>query len=72
MSDPRVISADSHVQEDPRLYQERIPKKFRHRVPHVEGTFPHSQEVIERNFAGVSESDKRKIVCGNAARLYGF
>jgi len=40
--------------------------------PHDEGTFPHSQEVIERTFAGVSESDKRKIVCDNAARLYGF
>ena len=40
--------------------------------PHDEGTFPHSQEVIERTFAGVSESDKRKIVCGNAERLYGF
>ena len=40
--------------------------------PHDEGTFPHSQEVIERTFAGVSESDKRKIVCDNAARIYGF
>ena len=36
MSELRVISADSHVQEDPRLYQERVPKKFRHRVPHIE------------------------------------
>ena len=40
--------------------------------PHDEGTFPHSQEVIERTFAGVSETDKRKIVHDNAARLYGF
>ncbi|MCH8089225.1 MAG: amidohydrolase [Chloroflexi bacterium] len=40
--------------------------------PHDEGTFPHSQEVIERTFKDVSEEDKRKIVCGNAARLYGF
>jgi len=40
--------------------------------PHDEGTFPHSQEVIERTFKDVSEEDKRKIVCGNAARLYDF
>ena len=40
--------------------------------PHDEGTFPHSQEVIQRTFAGVSESDKRKIICDNAARIYGF
>ena len=40
--------------------------------PHDEGTFPHSQEVIERTFAGLSEEDKRKIVYGNAASLYGF
>ncbi|MEE9248499.1 MAG: amidohydrolase family protein, partial [Dehalococcoidia bacterium] len=40
--------------------------------PHDEGTFPHSQEVIERTFKGVSQEDKRKIVCENAARLYGF
>ena len=40
--------------------------------PHDEGTFPHSQEVIERTFADLSEEDKRKIVYGNAASLYGF
>ena len=40
--------------------------------PHDEGTFPHSQEVIAKTFAGVSEDDKRKITFENAARLYGF
>jgi predicted TIM-barrel fold metal-dependent hydrolase len=40
--------------------------------PHDEGTFPHSQEVIQRIFAGVSAGDKDKIIRGNAARLYGF
>ena len=40
--------------------------------PHDEGTFPHSQEVIERTFAELSEENKRKIVYGNAASLYGF
>ncbi len=40
--------------------------------PHDEGTFPHSQQVIEDTFKGVSEEDKRKIVHGNSASLYGF
>ena len=34
--------------------------------PHDEGTFPHSQEVIEKTFKGVSEEDKRKIVYSNS------
>jgi len=40
--------------------------------PHDEGTFPHSREVIDRIFDGVSDSARRQILCGNAARLYGF
>ncbi len=40
--------------------------------PHDEGTFPHSQAVIERTFAGVGQADKRKIVYENAARIYGM
>lgn len=40
--------------------------------PHQASTFPHTREFIEREFQGVPEADKRKIVCDNAARLYGF
>ena len=40
--------------------------------PHDEGTFPHSREVIERTFSGISQEDKEKIVGRNAARLYGI
>ena len=40
--------------------------------PHDEGTFPHSREVIERTFAGVTQEEKEKIVGKNAARLYGI
>ncbi|MFP6741967.1 MAG: amidohydrolase family protein [Alphaproteobacteria bacterium] len=40
--------------------------------PHDEGTFPHSQSVIERTFQDISESDIRKIVYDNAARIYGL
>lgn len=38
--------------------------------PHPEGTFPHSQEVVERIFADVPEPEMQAIVGGNAARLY--
>ena len=40
--------------------------------PHDEGTYPRSKQVIERLFKDVSEDDKRKILCANAARFYGF
>ena len=40
--------------------------------PHDEGTFPHSREAIERNFAGVPEAEKRQILAGNAERMYGL
>jgi predicted TIM-barrel fold metal-dependent hydrolase len=38
--------------------------------PHTDSTFPHSREVIERDFANIPEAVKRKIVCDNAAGLY--
>ncbi|HEY6420756.1 MAG TPA: amidohydrolase family protein [Candidatus Binataceae bacterium] len=38
--------------------------------PHTDSTWPHSLEVIEKDFAGVPEPVKQKIVCDNAARLY--
>ncbi len=40
--------------------------------PHTEGTFPHSQEAIARDFAGLSETQVYKLVVGNAARLYSL
>ena len=40
--------------------------------PHTDSTWPHSMESIERDFAGVSEPDRYKMTCTNAAKLYGF
>ena len=42
--------------------------------PHMEGTFPHSQRVIERVFAGMPLPDgvKADILGGTAARLYSI
>jgi predicted TIM-barrel fold metal-dependent hydrolase len=39
--------------------------------PHTEGTFPHSQEQVARDFAGVPETELYQMVAGNAAKLYG-
>jgi uncharacterized protein len=40
--------------------------------PHSDSTWPHSRQVIERDFSGIPESVTRKIVCDNAAKLYGI
>ena len=40
--------------------------------PHPEGTFPESQAVVERIFAGIPDAEVRAIVGGNAARVYGL
>ncbi len=40
--------------------------------PHTDTTWPRSRQSIERDFAGVSESDRYKMTFTNAARLYGF
>ncbi|MFN0072471.1 MAG: amidohydrolase family protein [Chloroflexota bacterium] len=38
--------------------------------PHQESEYPHSDHVIEKNFAGVPEDEKRMIVAGNAIRFF--
>ena len=38
--------------------------------PHTASTWPHSQEIIARDFAGVSEDERWKIVRANVIRLY--
>ena len=38
--------------------------------PHSETTFPDSRKAIERDFAGVSEADRREILGARAARLF--
>ena len=40
--------------------------------PHQASSWPKSQEVVARDFAGASEDDIFKVTRGNAARLYGF
>jgi predicted TIM-barrel fold metal-dependent hydrolase len=38
--------------------------------PHADSTWPHSREVIARDFAGVPEAVTQKIVFDNCAKLY--
>lgn len=40
--------------------------------PYTQSTWPHSQEIIARDFAGVPEAEKRKIVRENVRELYNF
>ena len=40
--------------------------------PHPDGIWPDSQEYIRRELGALPAGTRRKIVCENAARLYGF
>jgi predicted TIM-barrel fold metal-dependent hydrolase len=40
--------------------------------PHQASSWPHSQEVVARDFAAASPEERFQITRGNAARLYGF
>ena len=40
--------------------------------PHSDSTWPRSQEVIVRDFAGVPETETQRIVADNCAALYGI
>jgi predicted TIM-barrel fold metal-dependent hydrolase len=40
--------------------------------PHPDGVWPDSQTFIENELGDLPEKTRNKIVCGNAADLYGF
>ena len=40
--------------------------------PHPDGTFPDSLDLLAGQLEGVAADTQRKILCDNAARLYGF
>jgi predicted TIM-barrel fold metal-dependent hydrolase len=40
--------------------------------PHQAATWPHSQEVLERDFKSLPAPDRRKMVRENTAKLFGF
>ena len=40
--------------------------------PHPDGGWPDSKAFIEREFEHIPKTIKQKILCNNAAELYGF
>ncbi len=40
--------------------------------PHPDGLWPDSQQFIARQFKDLPEATRRKLMCENAAKLYGF
>ena len=40
--------------------------------PHTEGVWPFSRQKVAHNFASIPETDTRKMVHDNTAKLYGF
>ena len=40
--------------------------------PHAESTWPHSMEFLDRVLSDADEDDRRKIISGNAARMFRF
>jgi len=40
--------------------------------PHQASSWPHSQDVVARDFKDASPEDRFKITRGNVAKLYGF
>jgi uncharacterized protein len=60
---------------------DRVGVELRHKIgvdrlmwgsdfPHQESDWPESMKIIERNFAGVPEDEKYKMVCGNAIEFF--
>jgi predicted TIM-barrel fold metal-dependent hydrolase len=40
--------------------------------PHPATTWPHSMEVVDRQFAAIPAAERELITCGNAARMYNL
>jgi predicted TIM-barrel fold metal-dependent hydrolase len=38
--------------------------------PHQESDWPESLKIIDKNFAGVPDQEKSKMVCGNAVEFF--
>ena len=45
---------------------------FGNDYPHHEGSWPNTEEVIQRTMGGLGDEERRMILGGNAAALYGI
>lgn len=76
-------SATFRRQVSATFQEDRIGIEARHQIgvdcllwasdyPHSDSTWPKSQQVIARDFAGVPDAEREQIVAGNVARVYGI
>jgi predicted TIM-barrel fold metal-dependent hydrolase len=60
---------------------DRVGVELRHKInvdrlmwgsdfPHQESDWPESLKVIDKNFVGIPEAEKHKMVCGNAVEFF--
>jgi predicted TIM-barrel fold metal-dependent hydrolase len=40
--------------------------------PHSEGTYPYSREALRASFAAIDDDERRRLLAGTAAEVYGF
>lgn len=40
--------------------------------PHSDGTYPYTRKVIEEVTEGLGSDDRKRLLLGNAAALYGI
>jgi predicted TIM-barrel fold metal-dependent hydrolase len=40
--------------------------------PHPATTWPHSRDVVARQFAEIPDAERELICCGNSARIYNL
>ena len=45
---------------------------FGNDYPHHEGSWPHTRDVVKQTMNSLSDEERRMVLGGNAARLYGF
>ncbi len=74
-----VVSADCHVNEPADLWAQRIEPRFRERIPRVEvdaqgqkWSIAEGLRPVRRTMGTLSDEERRQILGGNAARLYGI
>jgi predicted TIM-barrel fold metal-dependent hydrolase len=74
-----LIRRQAHVtfQNDPVAVSNRAwtgvePLMWGSDYPHPEGTWPNSSEICGKQLDGVSDAEKRAILGGNAAKVFGF
>ncbi len=67
-----VTFQDDQVAVHNRVFTGTGPLLWGSDYPHLEGTWPHSREAVQRQFGAIAPEERAAIVGGNAARVWGF